>query len=206
MAGKNSSRKNVAGTAADKKAVTRSSNSLTSDFPVLRQKPTTVRRKGQQAAKGSGDVFRKADSAGVGDKVAGGDQPKLGKPEKKTPLIVGIGSSAGRFEAFTQLLRRLPGYTGMAFIFVQHLDPEHESHLTDLLQHSTKMRVKEIVAGMKVEPNRVYVIPPGFDVTIESRILKLKPRQPIGDTPIDRFFESLARDLGMWVRRTKICC
>src|SRR5579872_614022 len=47
--------------------------------------------------------------------------------------IVGIGASAGGLEAFTQLLRHLPGDTGLGFVLVQHLDPKHESALTQLL-------------------------------------------------------------------------
>ena len=41
--------------------------------------------------------------------------------------IVGVGASAGGLEAFTQLLKALPLDTGMGFVLVQHLDPEHES-------------------------------------------------------------------------------
>jgi two-component system CheB/CheR fusion protein len=40
--------------------------------------------------------------------------------------IVAVGASAGGLEAFTQLLRSLPNDTGMAFVLIQHLDPEHQ--------------------------------------------------------------------------------
>src|SRR5215469_15289114 len=63
---------------------------------------------------------------------------------KQAFLVVGIGASAGGFEAFMELLENLPSDTGMAFVFVQHLDPTHESRLAPLLSHSTQRRVAEI--------------------------------------------------------------
>ncbi|MCI0533635.1 MAG: hypothetical protein L0Z50_00255, partial [Verrucomicrobiales bacterium] len=51
--------------------------------------------------------------------------------------IVGVGASAGGLEAFTQLLKHLPTDTGMGFVLVQHLDPDHESALTQLLTRAT---------------------------------------------------------------------
>src|SRR5580704_11298652 len=73
--------------------------------------------------------------------------------------IVGIGASAGGLEAFTEMLQTLPANTGMAFVFIQHLDPKHVSLLTELLQRQTKMGVLEATNGLKVEPDHVYVIP-----------------------------------------------
>src|SRR6185436_17436952 len=74
--------------------------------------------------------------------------------------IVAIGASAGGLEAFTQLLKHLPLDTGMAFVLVQHLDPTHESALTQLLSRATKMRVLQVTQNLKIAPNHVYVIPP----------------------------------------------
>src|SRR5512146_3525109 len=78
---------------------------------------------------------------------------------KKAFPIVGIGASAGGLEAFTQLLQHLPLDTGMAFVLVQHLDPDHESALTSLLARTTAMPVREVTNDLPVEPNHVYVIP-----------------------------------------------
>jgi chemotaxis response regulator CheB len=63
-------------------------------------------------------------------------------------LIVGIGASAGGLEAFTQLLRHLPADTGMAFVLVQHLDPNRESALTDLLSRVTSLPVREVTEDL----------------------------------------------------------
>ena len=58
--------------------------------------------------------------------------------------IVGVGASAGGLEAFLDLLRHLPADTGMGFVLVQHLDPQHESALTHLLARATTMPVCEV--------------------------------------------------------------
>lgn len=116
---------------------------------------------------------------------------------KKAFLIVGIGASAGGFEAFTELLEHLPADTGMAFVFVQHLDPTHESKLAPLLSHSTQMHVTEIRDRTRVAPNHIYIIPPNTALVLSKGVLHLSPRKT-GDMhlPIDRFLESLAEDQG----------
>src|SRR6266852_6165880 len=110
--------------------------------------------------------------------------------------IVGVGASAGGLEAFTQLLKALGSGTEMAYVLVQHLDPSHESALTELLAKATEMPVRQVTDAMLVEPNHVYVIPPNVDMTISQRILRLTPRteKQGHHMPIDRFLRSLAED------------
>ena len=112
--------------------------------------------------------------------------------------IVCVGASAGGLEAFTQLLKALPSRTGMAYVLVQHLDPTHESALTELLARVTEMPVRQVTDAMPVEPNRVYVIPPNVDMVISQGILRLTPRTETRGhhMPIDRFLRSLAEDKG----------
>ena len=76
------------------------------------------------------------------------------RPEKRSDrmLIVGVGASAGGLEAFQQLLRHLPTDTGMSFVLVQHLDPQHESALTHLLARATTMPVCEVTQDLRIEP------------------------------------------------------
>ncbi|HUP78663.1 MAG TPA: chemotaxis protein CheB, partial [Pirellula sp.] len=110
--------------------------------------------------------------------------------------IVGIGASAGGLEAFSQLLKALPLDTGMGFVLVQHLDPDHESALTQILSKTTLMPVCDVVNDQSVEPNHIYIIPPDTKLSIANGVLKLQPR-PKSRTPyrsIDLFFESLAVD------------
>jgi two-component system CheB/CheR fusion protein len=110
--------------------------------------------------------------------------------------IIGLGASAGGLEAFEQFFRQVPVESGMAFVLVQHLDPEHASLLTEILQRATTMPVVEATDQMVVEANRVHVIPPNRDMAIFHGILQLSvPAQPRGlRMPIDAFLRSLAED------------
>jgi two-component system, chemotaxis family, CheB/CheR fusion protein len=110
--------------------------------------------------------------------------------------IVGVGASAGGLEAFTQLLKHLPLDTGMGFVLVQHLDPEHESALAQILARATSLSVNEITDNQPILPDHVYVIPRDTSLSIEHGVLKLKPRLRVRTLhrPIDSFFESLAQD------------
>jgi two-component system CheB/CheR fusion protein len=112
--------------------------------------------------------------------------------------IVGIGASAGGFEAFRELLKALPSDTGLALVLVQHLDPGHESLLAKLLSNATAMPVSEVEEGMAVEPNHVYVIPPNKKMGIRNGKLHLVARgEPTAKhLPIDYFLTSLAEDRG----------
>ena len=123
--------------------------------------------------------------------------PEKKRPPKAKPLtIVGIGASAGGLEAFSQLLRTLPAETGMAFVLIQHLDPRHESMLTQILSQRTKMPVNEVNDGLAVEPDHVYILPPNKNMTISGGILDLRPRTEVRGQhmPVDYFFRSLAED------------
>ncbi len=108
--------------------------------------------------------------------------------------VVGIGGSAGSLEPVLELLRHLPGDTGMAFVLVTHLAPNQESHLRQILGRNTPMTTLTIEDGMVPEPNQVYVIPPKVLLTLEGRTFRLRPREEDGPfLPIDEFFVSLAR-------------
>ncbi len=113
------------------------------------------------------------------------------------PIVVGVGASAGGLEAFTELLSQLPGDTGMAFVLIQHLDPNHESHLTELLSKASKMPVCEVKGETRVEANHVYVIPPRCNLGISEGVLHTPPRPERGrNMPIDSFLRALAADRG----------
>ena len=105
------------------------------------------------------------------------EAPPVDEPGAESPFpIVGIGASAGGLEAFTQLLSGLPARTGMAFVFVQHLDPHHQSRLTDLLARATHMPAIEASQGLAVEPDHVYTIPPNTTMAIARGALQITPR------------------------------
>ncbi len=108
--------------------------------------------------------------------------------------VVGIGASAGGLEAFKKLLKEVPVNSGMAYILVQHLHPEHESLLPEILQRVTRIPVVEISDNVHVEPDHIYVIPSNKILVATDGILQLTPRS-LKDKlhmPIDIFFSSLA--------------
>jgi two-component system, chemotaxis family, CheB/CheR fusion protein len=112
-------------------------------------------------------------------------------------MVVAVGASAGGLEAFTELLNHLPDDTGMAFVLIQHLDPSHESHLTELLSRASKMPVSEVKAETRVRANHVYVIPPRCNLGISGGVLHTPPRPDTGrNMPIDSFLRALAADRG----------
>src|SRR6266513_1602872 len=110
--------------------------------------------------------------------------------------IVGIGGSAGGFEAAMELLRNLPSRTGMAFVIVQHLDPHHASRLPNLLGKVTAMPVSEVTGTTTPKPNTVYVQPPNKCVIAKDGTLTLVQREERLNVAIDHFFESLAEECG----------
>src|SRR5690242_18647240 len=118
------------------------------------------------------------------------------RPKKDSCPIVGIGGSAGGFEAAMELLRNLPSRTGMAFVIVQHLDPHHASRLSSLLGKVTAMPVTEITRTTRPKPNTVYVQPSNKCVIAKDGALTLVRREQRVNVAIDHFFESLAEECG----------
>ncbi|MBD2700034.1 PAS domain S-box protein [Spirosoma sp. BT702] len=108
--------------------------------------------------------------------------------------IVAIGASAGGLVAITEILEQLSPTTGLAFVYIQHLDPTQDSHLVDILGRVTPMIVRKAEHLMRVESNHLYIIPPDRDLEVFDGVLTLMPRKFRGDIhmPIDQFFLSLA--------------
>src|SRR5215472_7948638 len=110
--------------------------------------------------------------------------------------VVGVGASAGGLEALEALFKRI-NLDSTAFVVVQHLSPDHESNLTQVLARSTRMKVVTASDGTKVVKNTIYVLPPNAEVEIEDGILRLRPLAPTFGQPrhlIDQFLRSLAED------------
>lgn len=124
----------------------------------------------------------------------------LTKSDNKFP-VVGVGASAGGLTAFKQFIQSIPEDSGMAYVLVQHLAPDHESVLPELLQKITKIPVLEILNDIKVEPNTIYIIPSNKMLLSNDGKLELSPRpdksEKLQNLPIDLFFTSLA-----WVHQS----
>jgi two-component system, chemotaxis family, CheB/CheR fusion protein len=113
--------------------------------------------------------------------------------------IVGIGASAGGLESFSEFLARLPANTGVAYVFVQHLHPGHASLLVEILSKRAGFPVERAREGVKILPDRLYVIAPNSTLTIGGGVLHLRSRDPAEKPhrPVDAFFHSLAQERGL---------
>lgn len=109
-------------------------------------------------------------------------------------VVVGLGASAGGLEALEQFFQNMPSDSGMAFVVITHLDPNHRSVLGDIIGRYTKMEVRTIEEGIPVRPNHAYIIPSEQFVYIRDNELHLVSRTELRGTkmPIDLFFRSLA--------------
>jgi len=149
------------------------------------------------------NFFTKADtSAGEGaDRLA--EPVDLEQPPRLPFAVVGIGASAGGLEAFTDLFTAMPSDSGMAFVLIQHLPPDRESMMVELLQRRTAMPVQQVDEEMAVAPNHVYLIRPGHTLTIKEGRLHLGERleKPRHSRPVDDFLKSLAEEQ----RESAIC-
>ncbi|EYF06159.1 CheR family methyltransferase [Chondromyces apiculatus] len=157
----------------------------------------------QDSAEESGD----GDLVGPGNEDAGKEQPELsgrppeaeedegGSEEERAFGVVGIGASAGSLESLEALLRNLRPDTGLAFVLVQHLDPRQDSLLPELAARFTTMPVITVTQSLPLEPDHLYVMPPGTTVLLVAGRLTLEPRPTRGQNmPIDLFFRSLAME------------
>ena len=113
-------------------------------------------------------------------------------------LIAAIGASAGGLEAATKLLDALPPDTRMAFILVQHLDPDHASLMTELLSKHTGLSVREATDGVIIEREHLYIIPPGKYLSVGDGALHLSvPSARRGARrPFDHLLQSMAESCG----------
>ena len=116
------------------------------------------------------------------------------EPSRPKPTVVGIGASAGGLGALKTFFDHVPPDSGLAFVVVVHLSPEHKSHLADLLQPHVPFQVQQVTESTPLVPNRVYVIPPNANLSAidtHLRLSKLEER-PRERAPIDHFFRTLA--------------
>ena len=139
----------------------------------------------------------RAKRNGADRRAIRGNESPTARPGLSFP-VVAIGASAGGLGAFTALLKALPSKSGMAFVLIQHLEPKHESALSNLLSKATSMPVLEVSDGLAVLPNHVYVIPPNKNMTIRKGNLRLTPRSEASglQRPIDEFSVALAEEQG----------
>lgn len=133
------------------------------------------------------------------EKVATSKGGGAGETDAASFPVVAVGASAGGLEALTKLFQAVPAESGMAFVVVQHLSPDHESMMGELLSKHTGMPIRQAGDGETVERDHVYLIPPRKNMTLYHRRLFLVEQTRVHghvNYPIDVFFESMAQDLG----------
>ncbi len=163
------------------------------------KKSTSPKKRSSAKKSAPAKARRSPRAAGTKKAAPAASARKTARPRRSANgqglLLVGIGASAGGLEAVTRLLQNLPPNTGMAFVFIQHLDPRHVSQLPEVLARSTKMPVVEAATETVPAPNHLYVMPSNVQLTLSRGALAVSKRPP-GDghlfRPIDVFFESLA--------------
>jgi len=113
-------------------------------------------------------------------------------------MIVGIGASAGGLDAFRSFFSEMPPDSGMAFVLIQHLDPDYNSALAEIIGECTAMPVVKAADGTIAAPNTVAVIPQNAILKIEAGVLRVAlPETPTARrSSIDTFLVSLAEDQG----------
>ena len=168
-------------------------------MPPDKAKSTRAGKPAASKAKPKKTDAKKPKPSRKANSVAG---PEIGRapaaPRDGNFPILGLGASAGGLEALRQFFEAMPPDSGMAFLVVMHLDPDHASILPELIQRHTAMEVVAAGDKMRVRPDRIYVSPPNKDLALlNGEILLLDPESPRGHRlPIDFFFRQLAQDQG----------
>ena len=153
-------------------------------------------RRGQDGKSGTDrHLAKRGKAASISPRMAESSTQAETTPEMLR-LIVALGASAGGLDAFKAFFTAMPPQSGMAFVLVQHLDPDHKSLLVELLSKHTAMPVVQAEDGMAVTADHVFVIPPNAVMTIKGGVLSVTtPALPRAQRkPIDVFFASLAED------------
>jgi len=153
-------------------------------------------REGRAATDISSDSDSDSDAPATTGKS---DRSRSASPDPSSPTIVAVGASAGGLKAFRRFLSAMPTDADLAFVLVQHLDPEHNSILPELLAKHTDMHVVEIENRSEPRPNTVHVIPQDVLLEIRDGRFNFVSRDDVhqsGRQAVDRFFKSLANQFG----------
>ena len=124
-----------------------------------------------------------------------------GRPQ----FVVGVGASAGGLEALQRLFEKTQLTGAFAFVVIQHLSPDFESVMGELLAPHTPLKVVRAQHGMHLQADHVYLMPPRHEMAVSDGQIRLTERDPGKGLflPIDVFFRSLAEDAGAHARRDR---
>jgi two-component system CheB/CheR fusion protein len=125
------------------------------------------------------------------------EEPEPAEAREKAPCpVVGVGASAGGLEALRGLFEHVSKDLNAAFVVVQHRAADRTSVMRSLLERHTRLAVKDIEDGMKIESGTLHLGPAEKDVSILNGTLFLVEPPPHVSVhlPIDSFLRSLAAD------------
>ena len=112
-----------------------------------------------------------------------------------TPMVVALGASAGGIQAFRSFFEQVPPDSGMAYVVILHLSPDHESHLAEVLQTSSRIPVAVVRTRARLQRDHVYVVSPRQSLCVDDGELVAAEMQ--GDderrAPVDMFFRTPGR-------------
>jgi len=113
-------------------------------------------------------------------------------------FIVGVGASAGGLEALERFFHQAPAGKGLSYVVVQHLSPDFDSLMDQLLSRVTKLPIQLIENDQELLPDTIYLLTPKKEVILsEGRLLLTdRPKTRELSFPIDNFFRSLAQAAG----------
>jgi len=143
------------------------------------------------------------EELGTSDHPKDADVPESALQQKIPFPVVGIGASAGGLEALEEFFQNVPSSSGMAYVVISHTDPGRSSLLPEIIRRKSNIPVIEVVDGMAVEPNTVYLPPSNRDLVLEDNTFRLQEQQRGSSLrlPIDTFLKSLANSRG-----EQTCC
>jgi two-component system, chemotaxis family, CheB/CheR fusion protein len=126
------------------------------------------------------------------------DRGRSSLPLEQEFFVVGIGASAGGIGPLREFVNRIPRDSGMAYVVILHLSPQHESNLAELLQSKSSIPVTQVTESVDVMANHVYVIPPSKYLVIMDGSIRLAEveRSRGAHTSIDLFLRTLAETYG----------
>jgi two-component system CheB/CheR fusion protein len=112
-------------------------------------------------------------------------------------FIVAVGASAGGLEALTSFFDHTP-LDSVSYVVIPHLSPDFKSRMVEILSRYSSLEVLEATEGMKVEKNKVYLIPNTKYMGITDGHLFMLEKKGASKPhmTVDSFFSSLAKERG----------
>jgi two-component system chemotaxis response regulator CheB len=110
-----------------------------------------------------------------------------------------LGVSTGGLDALRMLLGALPASFPLPILVVQHVSPDAESALPELLGQCCPLRVKEADEEDRPQPGTVYLAPPNYHLQVEpdgGLSLSTDPPVNFARPSVDVLFETAAAAYG----------